>query len=184
MIERKGGDGRNQRPLDNIGRIEPSAEPDLEQAGIGRRAREREDRGRGGDLEKAGFDAAAGVQDLGKQLFQSLVVDQLAGDPDALVEADQVRAGEGVDLVPGRFERGAKEGNRRALAIGPGDVEDRRQPVLRPSEPIEKDADAIETEMVAGGRELVEPIELRLDAGMRRAREVRHQAAAFASGAR
>ena len=151
MIERKGGDRRNQRPLDNVGRIEPSAEADLEDAGIGGRAREREDRGRGGDLEEAGLDAAAGVQDLGKQLFQAFVVDQLTGDPDPLVEPDQVRAGEGVDLVSRRFERGAEKRNGRALAIGPGDVEHRRQPILRPSEPIEKDADAIETETVAGG---------------------------------
>ena len=54
-------------------------------------------------------------------------------------------------LYPAAFERGAQERNGRAFAIGPGDVEHRRQPVLRPAEPIEKDADAIQTEPVAGG---------------------------------
>ena len=44
-------------PVDDIGRVEPAAEPDLEQAGVGGRAREGEDRGRGRDLEKARLDA-------------------------------------------------------------------------------------------------------------------------------
>ena len=50
--------------------------------------------------------------------------------------------------------------------------------------PIEQTRDALQPEPVAGGRKHCQPIELRLDARMRRAREVGHQAAAFASGAR
>jgi hypothetical protein len=63
-------------------------------------------------------------------------------------------------------------------------VEDRRQPILRPAKAIEHDSNAFEAEPISGGGEFRQPIELRLDAGVRRAREVGHQAAFFASGAR
>ena len=43
---------------------------------------------------------------------------------------------------------------------------------------------ALEAEAVAGRGQLRQPVELRLDARMRRAGEVGHQAASFASGAR
>ena len=134
--------------------------------------------------KKLGSTPVAGVEHLGEQPGQGLVVDQLAGDPDALVEADEVRAGEGVDLVAARLQRRTEERDGRALAVGSGDMEDGRKPVLRAAEPVEDNGDALESEPVAGGRELGQPVELRLDARMRRAREIRHQAAFSASGAR
>ena len=75
-----------------------------------------------------------------EQRGERFVVDQPAGDPDALVEADEVRAGEDMDRVARRFERGAEEGAGRALAVGAGDVEDRRKLVLRAAEPVEQRA--------------------------------------------
>ena len=51
---------RDQRVLDDVGRIEPAAEPDLEDAGVGRRAREGEEGGGGRDFEEARLDAVAG----------------------------------------------------------------------------------------------------------------------------
>ena len=47
--------------------------------------------------KKLGSMPVAGADDLGQQGFERLVLDQRAGDADALVEADEVRAGEGVD---------------------------------------------------------------------------------------
>jgi hypothetical protein len=83
-----------------------------------------------------------------------------------------------------RLERRTEEGDGRAFAVGAGDVEDWRQAILRPAEAIEDNRDALETETVAGRRELRQPIQLRLDAGVARACEVGHQAASLASGAR
>ena len=105
-------------------------------AGVRAKARMR---GGGRDFEEARLDALAGVEHLGEQLRQRFIVDQAPGDPDPLVEPDQMRAGEGVDLVPARFQRGAQEGDRRALAVGarrrggpaaacPGDAQADRAP--------------------------------------------------------
>ena len=185
MVEREIGDPGDQRTLDDVGRVEPAAEPDLEDAGVGRRPGKGEDARPRSRLRRSSARSRRSRRALrSSKCRQRLVLDQPAGDADSLVEADQVRAGEGVDLVPARFERGAKEGDGRAFAVGPGDVEHRRKPVLRPAEPVEQRGDALEAEPVAGGRQHGQAIELRLDAGMRRAREVGHHAAAFASGAR
>ena len=118
--------------FDDIGRVEPAAEPDFEDAGVGGGAREGEEGGGGGHFEEARLRSRRRRRALRRAAAAScVVVDQRAGDADALVEADEVRAGEGVDPVPRRFERGAEEGAGRALAVGPGDMEHRRQPVLR-----------------------------------------------------
>ena len=98
MIEREVGDAGDQRMLDDIGRIESAAEPDFQNAGVGGGSGECEHGGGGRDLEEARLDALAGIEHLGKQSGQWFVVDQLSGDADPFVEADEVRAGEGVDL--------------------------------------------------------------------------------------
>jgi hypothetical protein len=84
-----------------------------------------------------------------------------------------MRAGEDVCLVTARFERRAEEGDRRSFSVGAGDVEDGRQPVLRPPEAVENGSDSLEAETVAGGRQLRQTIELLLDAGVGGSGEVR-----------
>ena len=61
---------------------------------------------------------------------QRVVGDQLAGDADALVEADQMRRGVDVDALARRLGDGAQEGAGAALAVGAGDVDHRRQAAL------------------------------------------------------
>ena len=78
MVEREVGDAGDQRALDDVGRIEPAAEPDLEDAGVGGRARESEEGGGGRDFEEARLDARARVEHLGEQRGQLFVVDQPA----------------------------------------------------------------------------------------------------------
>ena len=85
--------------------------------------------------------------------------------------------------VPGGFERGAQESAGRALAVGAGDMKDGRKLILRPAEAVEQRGDALEPEAVAGVDRRSQPVELRLDRGIGRAREVGHQAAFF-SGVR
>ena len=105
-------------------------------------------------------------------------------DADALVEADEVRAGEGVNRMPARLERGAQECARRSLAVRACNVEDCGEPILRAAEPVEKACDAIEPETVSARRQQRQPFQLSLDGRMLRPREVRHQAAFFFSGVR
>jgi hypothetical protein len=107
VIEAEAGDAADQRSVDDVGRVEASAEPDLDHAGIGGRAREREEGGGRGRLEEAGADVLASVEHLGQQGCERGVVDQPAGDADALVEADQVRAGIDMDAVSGRLQHRA-----------------------------------------------------------------------------
>ena len=49
-----------------------------------------------------------------------------------------------MDAFARRFEKGAQIGDGRALAVGAGDMDDRRQPVLRPPELLEQALDAVE----------------------------------------
>ena len=60
-------------------------------------AREGEEGGGGGRLEEAELHVAGGVERLGEQGRERVVVDQPAGEADALVEADQMRAGIDMD---------------------------------------------------------------------------------------
>src|SRR6476469_8748944 len=117
MIERKIGDAGDQRTVDNIGRIKASAKTNFENAGVGRRAGKSEDRRGGRDLEEARLDAGPGVEDFGEQVGEDLVVDQAPGDADALIEADEVRACEGMDAMAARLERRTEEGDGRAFAV-------------------------------------------------------------------
>jgi len=67
---------------------------------------------------------------------------------------------------PRRLDRGSKEGAGRALAVGAGDVEDRRQPLLRIAEAGEKGGNPLEAENVGARGQGREPVELMLDGGM------------------
>ena len=76
MVEREVGDAGDQRLVDDIGRIEPAAEPDFEDAGVGRRPREGEQRDRGRDFEEARLDPAAASITSASSCRQRLVLDQ------------------------------------------------------------------------------------------------------------
>ncbi len=97
MVVAELGDAADERRGDDVGRVEPAAEPDLDDAGVGGRAREGEEGGRRGRLEEADLHVAGGVERLGEQSRQRLVLDQPAGEADALVEADEMRAGIDMD---------------------------------------------------------------------------------------
>jgi hypothetical protein len=88
VIEAKAGDSRQQRPLDDIGGVEPAAEPDLQDGGVGWIPREGKQGDGSRDLEEAWFDAGAKVENFGQKLHERLIIDQAASDADALVEAD------------------------------------------------------------------------------------------------
>ena len=78
---------------------------------------------------------------------QPLLVDQLAGEPDALVEAREMRRGVDVHPRAGGLEPGAQHRHHRALAVGAGDVDHRRQPPLGVAERGEQPLDAAERQV-------------------------------------
>ena len=100
-----GGDHRHRRRLEDVGGVEPAAQAHLDDAQVGRRAREGGQRQDGGDLEEADRLACVGRLQLVGHGGQGLVADQVAGQADAFGEAHQVRRSQGVDLQPGGLAR-------------------------------------------------------------------------------
>ncbi len=165
MVEPQLRDAADDRGGDDIGRIEPAAEPDLDDADIRRDAGEGEEGGGGGDLEEAGADAFGDVEHLGEQFGQRRIVDQGAGEADALVEADQVRAGVDMRLEAGGLGGGADERASRSLAVGAGDMDHRWQLQLGMAESVHEDRDPLQAEDIGAGRQRGEPLQLALTAG-------------------
>src|SRR3546814_2741558 len=101
-----------------------------------------------------------------QQRREQRVVDQRSGEADALVEADEVGAGVGVDAASLRFEGRAQEGAGRSLAVGAGDVEGTGELELRIAEPRAQLGDTLEPQNVAPRRQRGETIELGMDGGV------------------
>src|SRR6185436_5318127 len=97
----------------DVGGVEPAAEADLDDAGVGGRAGEGEEGRGGGRLEEAQFHAGGRVERFAEQGRQRRVADQRAGEADTLVEADEVRAGIGMGGKARRLDGRAQEGAGR-----------------------------------------------------------------------
>ncbi len=168
VVERDRRDRRDQRIVDDIGGVVAAAKPDLEQGEVGRMAREEEDRRRGGDLELRDRRAVVDALDLEERLDQRVLADEAAAagaaEPDALMETDEMRRGVDMGRLPRRLDHGAEEGGGRSLAVGAGDVDDRRQAPLGMPEPRQEHAHAVEREVDLARIERLEALEDR--AGM------------------
>src|SRR6185312_13970029 len=91
MIE---GDRRkraDRRPIDHVGGVAATAESDLEQNEVGGDARKGQESGGGGDLEEGDGPPGIDALDLFKERRKKIVLDEGPGEPDALVEADEMR---------------------------------------------------------------------------------------------
>ena len=110
-----------------------------------------------------GARAVGGLAAL-EQRGERVLVDQAAGEADALVEAGEVRRGVDVDAGAAGLEAGAQRGDDRALAVGAGDVDDRRQPALGMAERGEEPLDAAEREVDDLGVQRRQPVEDRVAA--------------------
>ena len=126
MIEPELRDAADRRCLDHVGRVEPTAQPHFDDAGIGGRAAEGEEGGGRRHLEEARAEIVGDREHFAQQRREFGILDQLAGNPDPLVEADEVRAGINMRAQPRRFDCGAQIGAGRPLPVGPRDVEHRR----------------------------------------------------------
>ena len=122
---------RQPRLLDHVGRVEPPAEADLQQQDVGRRAGEGEECGSGGDLEEGDRLAAVGpLAFLEERRRASSSSISSPASADALVEAHQMGRGVDMHALARRLQHGAQIGDDRALAVGAGDMDDRRQAAL------------------------------------------------------
>ena len=121
---------------------------------IGRMLREQAERRRGLDFEngdrRAGIDALA----MFERAAQFVVADEHAAagaaEPKAFVDPHQIGRGIDVDAQARGFQDRAQIGDRRALAVGAGDMDDRRQfalgmiePLQQPMHPLEIEIDAL-----------------------------------------
>ena len=92
-----GGGGR----VDHVGGVDPAAEADLEEEHVGGRLGEQQQGRRGGDLEEGDRVAAVGRLAAREGVGQAVLRHELAApdgaEPDALVEAHEMRRGVDVD---------------------------------------------------------------------------------------
>jgi hypothetical protein len=151
MIHRHRRDRAGDRRVDDVGRIEPAAEADLQQQHIGRMPREKKKRCGGLDLEHRDGRRTVGALAFQQHIGQRLVAHQLAAarrtETKALVEAHQVRRGVDVDGFARGLQHRAHEGHRRALAVGARDVNDRRKTAFRMPERIENPPHPVERQV-------------------------------------
>ena len=114
--------------------------------------------GRSGDLELRDRPAAIHRLDREEGVRQLILVDEAAAtdcpEPNALVEADEMRRGVDMHLPPVGFEHRPHEGGGRPLAVGAGDVDHRRQAPLGMAEighqhidPLEREIDLARVQM-------------------------------------
>src|SRR6266849_479204 len=115
--------------------------------------------GGGGDLEIGDGLPGIGALAFLEQDRERLLVDEPPVEPDALVEVHQMRLGEDVDAVTRRLERGAQESDGRALAVGAGDMHDRRQMLVRIAERREQPPHAVERQVDKLGMEPQQPLQ-------------------------
>jgi hypothetical protein len=153
VVERHRHDQRDSRVGDDVGRIETAAQPHLDDRRVGRLLGKQDEGDGGEDFEDGDRLAAIGLRHPRDGFRQQRIIDELAAalgaQPVAFVPVDQMRRGVDVHPVACGFQQRSREGGGRALAVGAGDVDDRRQVELRIAEPVEQPCDAIERKVVA-----------------------------------
>jgi hypothetical protein len=148
MVDAELRDAGDDRLRDDVGRVEPPTEPDLDDAGIGGRTGEGEECRCGRDLEKARADITAGVEHFFEQWREFGIRDQRTGEADTFVEADEMGARIDMRRVARRLDRRAQEGAGRSLAVGAGDMEYRRLALVRIADALKQFGDPLEAENV------------------------------------
>src|ERR1700686_4726662 len=118
-------------------------------------AREQQKRRGGLDLEHRDRRVAVVCFAFGQRLGERGILDELAAalaaDAKTLVEMHQIGRRIDVHALAGRFQDRAHEGDGRALAVGTGDMDQRRQFLFRMIERGKQVLDAVERQVDALG---------------------------------
>ena len=151
MIDRNGRDDGGERTIDHVGRVEPAAEADFEQQHVGRMAREQQHA-----AAVVISNTVIGSPPLTRSHSSSVApssssLTSAPAEPVALVETHQMRRGIDMHALAGGLQDRAHEGDGRALAVGAGDVDHRRQVPLGMAERGEQPLDAVERQVDALG---------------------------------
>src|SRR3954454_6255024 len=105
------------------------------------------------ELEYGARLAGIDTLDLFQRSAQLVVTDQHAApdaaEPETFVDANEIGRGVGVDAQAGGLQRRAQISERRALAVGTGDVDHRRQLALGMTEPVEQAVHPLQPEIDA-----------------------------------
>ena len=135
MIHRDRHDQRYGGLLDDVGGIEASTEAHFHHAGIRRMGGKQQETDSRENLKDRDRLTGIGIGNAADGLGESFVIDEFTtlspAHPVALVPVDQVRRGVDVDGMPRCFKQRTTESRSRTLAVGAGDVNDRRQMILR-----------------------------------------------------
>src|SRR5262249_1461941 len=150
-----GGEDGGEGGMDDMGGIESSAQADLEQQHVRRTARKQQEARRRRDLEygdgRTGVDALAFVERVAELLVRSEPSLARRAEPEALVEAHEMRRSIDVHAQARRLQDRAHESDGRALAVGAGDMDRGRRPRVGMSERGENGPDAVERQIDAFG---------------------------------
>ncbi len=153
MIEIDGRDRRSDGP-DDVGRIEPAAEADLDHRDLHVRPAKQLERqgGRGFEERRRGLQRALRAElldrlaDVAGGAAHRRGVHGPSVDDEALGQIDEVRRGIAGRSVAGAAERRVDHGRDRSLAVGAGDV-NRPERALRVAEASEQRLYVFETEL-------------------------------------
>ena len=144
---------------DRVGGIEPSAEAGFQKQQVRRTPRERE-KGRGRrDLEKRDGSAAVRRLALFEEVEKRFLGNGAAVERDAFVKPDEMRRRVGVHGKPRRFGDRPHERDGGSLAVGSGDVDRRRQAILRPAEGREQALGSGQRQIDQLGMQRRQPVE-------------------------
>ena len=130
MIHADRRDDARERRVHDVGGIESAAEADLKQNDVGNMLREQHESSGSFDLQQRDWRTVIGALTLGKRILELLIGREHARDAKPLVDAHEMRRGVDVDAQARRLTDRAQESNGRTLAVGAGNVNDRRQATL------------------------------------------------------
>ena len=139
--------------VDHVRRIQPAAEPGLDDGDVHLGLGELEQRRRGQGLELGG---AEGIRRRPHALEGALDVHFLCADLDPLAPTTHVRGRVRAGPQPFALEIGGNRPRRRRLALGADDV-NRRVGALRVSELGDERAHRVEAELLRPGAERLDP---------------------------
>ena len=145
MVQADAGDQRHFRQAD-IGRIESSAQADLDDRHIDPPPDEMKKAQGGGHFKEGRGHPAGGELDLYQQAGQLRRGDGLAVDLNAFLDAAEMGRGEQAGVVAGPAKDGRQHGGRRAFALAAGHVHD-AQALLRITKALEQPPHTVELEV-------------------------------------